>query len=248
MPTLSEIRQQYPDYNDLSDQALADALYKKHYSDMSRDEFDKKIGLEQSSPLLPLGGYADEAQQAREAAAARSRQGVTPEGGREQGFLSTPGGILASGAGVATAPLWGPLAGGATALGRAVGPYAGAAGAGLVGAGAQSLGLPEWLVQAAKDFALGKMLKATEGRGLEKAAERGAQRAVQEAAKPAPSPRPEWIPPRERPQGPASGPAPGMLGTPPPGRGPYGNPPPPGSTGTPESIAEALRKLLGGGP
>jgi hypothetical protein len=149
------------------------------------------------------------------------------------------------GAAVATAPVWGPLGGGgALGIGRVAGPYAGAAGAGLVGAGAQSLGLPEWLVQAAKDFALGKMLKATEGRGLEKAAERGAQRAVQGAVKPTPAPRPEWIPPRETPQGPA----PGMMGTPPPGRGPYGNPPPPSNTGTSESIGEALRRMLGGGP
>lgn len=45
MATLAEIRAQYPQYKDLSDQSLADGLYKKFYSDMPRAEFDKKVGL-----------------------------------------------------------------------------------------------------------------------------------------------------------------------------------------------------------
>jgi hypothetical protein len=45
MATLAEIRAQYPQYSDMSDAALADALHKKFYADMSRAEFDKKIGL-----------------------------------------------------------------------------------------------------------------------------------------------------------------------------------------------------------
>lgn len=45
MATLPEIRQQYPQYNDLSDQQLADSMYSKHYSDMPRQEFDAKIGF-----------------------------------------------------------------------------------------------------------------------------------------------------------------------------------------------------------
>ena len=40
---IQEFRQQYPQYNDLSDQALADSLYNKHYSDMDRQEFDSKF-------------------------------------------------------------------------------------------------------------------------------------------------------------------------------------------------------------
>ncbi len=47
MATLAEIRQQYPQYSDLSDEQLADGLYKKHYSDMPRSEFNQKIGLAQ---------------------------------------------------------------------------------------------------------------------------------------------------------------------------------------------------------
>jgi hypothetical protein len=45
MPSIAEVRQQYPQYSDMSDADLAGALHKKFYSDMSREEFDKKVGL-----------------------------------------------------------------------------------------------------------------------------------------------------------------------------------------------------------
>jgi hypothetical protein len=45
MPTIQEIRQQYPDYNDMSDEQLAGALHTKFYSDMPREQFNAKIGL-----------------------------------------------------------------------------------------------------------------------------------------------------------------------------------------------------------
>lgn len=45
MATIAEIRQQYPQYQDMTDQQLGDALHKKFYSDMPRAEFDQKIGL-----------------------------------------------------------------------------------------------------------------------------------------------------------------------------------------------------------
>lgn len=44
MATLAEIRQQYPQYSDMSDGELADAMHKKFYADMPRADFDKKIG------------------------------------------------------------------------------------------------------------------------------------------------------------------------------------------------------------
>lgn len=44
MPSLAEIRQQYPDYSDLSDAALADALHSKFYADMPKEEFYAKVG------------------------------------------------------------------------------------------------------------------------------------------------------------------------------------------------------------
>jgi hypothetical protein len=43
---LASIRAKYPGaYDDMSDDQLADALYRKHYSDMPRADFDAKIGL-----------------------------------------------------------------------------------------------------------------------------------------------------------------------------------------------------------
>lgn len=45
MPTIEEVRTQYPQYSDMSDADLAGALHKKFYSDLPQDEFNKKIGL-----------------------------------------------------------------------------------------------------------------------------------------------------------------------------------------------------------
>lgn len=50
MATIAEIREKYPQYKDLSDEQLADGLYKKHYADMPRDEFNTKIGLREEKP------------------------------------------------------------------------------------------------------------------------------------------------------------------------------------------------------
>ena len=53
MPTMQEIRQQYPQYGDLTDQQVADGLYNKHYADMPRAQFDAKIGLSAKPQLSP---------------------------------------------------------------------------------------------------------------------------------------------------------------------------------------------------
>lgn len=45
MATIAQIREQYPQYSDMSDAALASALYQKFYSDIPRAEFDAKVGL-----------------------------------------------------------------------------------------------------------------------------------------------------------------------------------------------------------
>lgn len=45
MPTIAEVRAKYPQYNDLSDDDLANALHKKFYSDMPEADFKAKIGL-----------------------------------------------------------------------------------------------------------------------------------------------------------------------------------------------------------
>lgn len=65
MPTMQEVRAKFPQYEDMSDAALADALHRKFYSDMPRAEFDSKLGLsaqagEASTPDAPsqFGGAA----------------------------------------------------------------------------------------------------------------------------------------------------------------------------------------------
>jgi hypothetical protein len=51
MTSIAEIRQQYPQYSDMSDQQLADALHSKFYSDMPKGEYYAKVGLgERSAP------------------------------------------------------------------------------------------------------------------------------------------------------------------------------------------------------
>lgn len=45
MPTIKEVRAQYPQYDDMSDQQLADALHSKFYSDMPKADFLSKLGM-----------------------------------------------------------------------------------------------------------------------------------------------------------------------------------------------------------
>lgn len=51
MASLADIRAKYPEYTFMSDQQLADSLYKKFYSDMPREQFDAKIGLNSKETL-----------------------------------------------------------------------------------------------------------------------------------------------------------------------------------------------------
>ena len=58
---LAEIRAQYPQYNDMSDEQLGQALHRKFYSDMPYGEFAQRVGLEAKSaepdgPILEIGG------------------------------------------------------------------------------------------------------------------------------------------------------------------------------------------------
>ncbi len=57
MPSLEEIRQDYPEYDDMSDAQLAEGVYNKFYSDIPREEFNTKIEFKpekRSGSLLPL--------------------------------------------------------------------------------------------------------------------------------------------------------------------------------------------------
>lgn len=44
MASLAEFRAKYPQYDDMTDEQLADAFHKKFYADMPREEFNAKIG------------------------------------------------------------------------------------------------------------------------------------------------------------------------------------------------------------
>lgn len=49
MATIAEIREKYPQYSDMPDAALADALHSKFYSDLPKTDFYTKIGLSTSA-------------------------------------------------------------------------------------------------------------------------------------------------------------------------------------------------------
>jgi hypothetical protein len=40
---LSDLRQRYPEYRDLNDQMLLDAVHKRFYSDMTWSEFNRRL-------------------------------------------------------------------------------------------------------------------------------------------------------------------------------------------------------------
>jgi hypothetical protein len=46
---LAGFRQRYPQYNHLSDAQLMDAFYKNFYSDLTREEFDKRMAAAKSA-------------------------------------------------------------------------------------------------------------------------------------------------------------------------------------------------------
>jgi hypothetical protein len=114
MPTIEEIRQKYPQYDDMSDADLAGALYKKYYSDMPREQFDAKIGFgataqaEEQGPqkptllqtaFKPLTSLPENYTQARQEAQGLMGSGLedlrTPTGG------DLPGSLAATAKGVA---------------------------------------------------------------------------------------------------------------------------------------------------
>lgn len=51
---IKTVRQKYPQYNDLSDEQLAEGLYKKYYSDLPRTDFYSRLGFEQAPPIDAL--------------------------------------------------------------------------------------------------------------------------------------------------------------------------------------------------
>lgn len=51
MATIAEIRQQYPQYNDLSDTQLADSFHSKFYSDIPKEQFYSQLGIKEKVPV-----------------------------------------------------------------------------------------------------------------------------------------------------------------------------------------------------
>lgn len=58
---LADFRRQHPEYNDLSDRDLADALHAKYYADVPRDQFDQQVGVPRGTTaaqgLSPNAGF-----------------------------------------------------------------------------------------------------------------------------------------------------------------------------------------------
>lgn len=75
---LSEFRAQFPQYNDMSDQALADALHRKFYSDIPKAEFDKKIGLAATAPKPEADEFANTAAITAAGAVKGGREAANP--------------------------------------------------------------------------------------------------------------------------------------------------------------------------
>lgn len=63
MPQISiaDVRQKYPQYDDMSDAELADRLYQRFYSDMPRAEYDQRIGLAQPQAMEPQAQATEQA-------------------------------------------------------------------------------------------------------------------------------------------------------------------------------------------
>lgn len=55
MPTIQDVRAKFPQYNDLSDAELGDALHRKFYSDMPKDVFNERVGLTAAPKQDPAG-------------------------------------------------------------------------------------------------------------------------------------------------------------------------------------------------
>jgi len=154
---IKEFRQKHPEYNDMSDRALADALHSKHYSDIPKDQFDAKFlgaaGLQQESPRW------------KRAVSDAAHTALPAIGGT---LGSIVGGGLGAGGGTLALP--GPGTIGGTALGASAGGALGY-GAGKQGARVldQALGLdPAKPMGEEASNAVGNVLEGivAEGAGL----------------------------------------------------------------------------------
>ena len=52
MSGIQQLREKYPEYNDLSDEDLAEGFRKKYYSDIPKEDYQIKMGIEQVAPTV----------------------------------------------------------------------------------------------------------------------------------------------------------------------------------------------------
>lgn len=117
--TIAQVREKYPQYSDMSDAQLADALHAKFYSDMDRGEFNKKIGLSTEQARAP------------EPVEEGWLQNAALKGGKFVSSLAAEGAGMIGGARVgaqmgAAAPPYGPIIGGILGAGLGYGAAKGA--------------------------------------------------------------------------------------------------------------------------
>ena len=58
MTALSDFRKRYPEYDEVSDKDLADALHSKYYSSIPIDDYYSQIGLDTGSGFFDATGEA----------------------------------------------------------------------------------------------------------------------------------------------------------------------------------------------
>jgi hypothetical protein len=151
---LVDFRKDYPQYDDMSDSELGDALYSTHYSDIPRREFDLKMGLREGQygatdeiANTMMFGYGDEAKAGLYAAGNKAQDLVMgqdrPESTygnqleterAEQGYYREQNPVTSTiAAGAGGLPMGAP---GYAAIAKKAGPYIGSV---LSGAGAGAL-------------------------------------------------------------------------------------------------------------
>jgi hypothetical protein len=103
MATIAEIREKYPQYSDMPDAALADALHSKFYSDLPKSDFYTKIGLSTAAET----GYGSAVPQVNAQGQVIRQPDAMP--GERTGMRDVLGGIvetpLALGTGMIAAPV-----------------------------------------------------------------------------------------------------------------------------------------------
>lgn len=57
MPSIQEIRQKYPQYNDMSDTDLADSFHNKFYSDIPKDKFYQTLGVKAEPAISKTASF-----------------------------------------------------------------------------------------------------------------------------------------------------------------------------------------------